>query len=218
MPEAPLKSLKLLGICGSPVKEGNAWQLLEEAMRAADGEPGVTCEVLTLAGRKLSDCRQCNWCFKKQFGELRCVQEDDIAELYGKMEAADGIIMASPVYFGRLSGYLATLIDRMRPYVHGNVSRGLLRNKVGAAMAVSWFRAGGGEMTIATIYQFFFAVNMVIASPEVGLTGTMAYSSLAGLGGREGDDRLLVAKDVFGMASARSTGARVIELARLMNP
>ncbi len=216
MPESE-KVIKLLGICGSPIKEGNAWALLEEAMRAAADQPDVTCEMVSLAGRKLSDCKQCNWCFKKQSGELRCVQEDDIAELYAKMEAADGIIMSTPVYFGRLSGYLATLIDRMRPYVHGNVSRGMLRNKVGAAMAVSWFRAGGGEMAIATVYQFFFAVNMVIASPDLGLTGTMAFSSLAGLGGREGDDRLLVAKDIFGMASARSTGARVIELARLIN-
>lgn len=218
MPETPPKEIKLLGVCGSPVTEGNAWQMLEEAMRAADGEAGVTCEIVTLAGRKLTDCRQCNWCFKKQTNELRCVTDDDVTELYAKMEEAHGIIMATPVYFGRLSGYLATLIDRMRPYVHGNVSRGMLRNKVGAAMAVSWFRAGGGEMAIATIYQFFFAVNMVIASPDLGLTGTMAYSSLAGLGGREGDDRLLVQKDIFGMASARSTGARVIELARLMNP
>ncbi len=217
MTAAP-KKIKLLGICGSPVKDGNAWQMLEEAMRAADGESGVECEIVTLAGREIHDCRQCNWCFKKQSGERRCVTDDDITELYAKMEAAHGIIMATPVYFGRLSGYLATLIDRMRPYVHGNISRGMLRNKVGASMAVSWFRAGGGEMAIATINQFYFAVNMVIASPDLGLTGTMAYSSLAGLGGRDGDDRLLVQKDVFGMASARSTGARVIELARLMHP
>ncbi|MHB8780006.1 MAG: flavodoxin family protein [Candidatus Geothermincolia bacterium] len=209
--------IKILGISGSPHGGGNTVALLEESLEEAR-RGGADCELVTLHGRRMEDCRQCNWCFKKQEGELRCMQDDDLAELYRKMELADGIILASPVYFGRLSGYLAVFIDRMRPYVHGNLSRGALRNKVGAALVVSWFRGGGGETAIASIHQFFFAVNMVVATPDLGLSGTWAYSSIGGIGQRAGDDRLLVLQDQFGIAGARSTGARVVELCGMLQP
>jgi len=197
-----IPEVNILGISGSPVRGGNVETLLEKALRGQEGVPGVSWEIVSLAGAGVGDCAHCNWCLRKQEGARRCAQGDGMTGVYPRVEAADVLLFATPVYFGRLSGHLAAFIDRLRPYVHGNVSAGMLRNKVGGSMAVAWFRMAGLEMALITMNQFFYAVNMVIASSEMGLQGGSAFSSLQGLGGRDGDDRLLVLRDDLGMASA----------------
>ncbi len=209
-------ALKMLGISGSPIEGGNVETLLKDAISSQQDDSGLSWEIVRLSELNIGDCRQCNWCLKKQTPDRYCGLEDDMQNLYPKIDEADIIILATPVYFGRLSGYLATMIDRLRVYIHGNISRGMLRNKVGASIVVAWFRLGGWETAIATLNQFFFSVNMVIAAPDLGLSGAAAFSSLEGAGKRLGNDRLLVLKDDLGVASARSAVARAMELSRLL--
>lgn len=208
--------VEILGVCGSPVRGGNVEALLEAALRSQEGRPGVRWETVHLAEMRVEDCIHCNWCLRRQTDERRCSREDDLTAVYPKVEACDVLILATPVYFGRLSGHLAAFIDRMRVYVHGNLTAGRLRNKVGGSLAVAWFRMAGLEMTLLTVNQFFYAVNMVVASPDLGLQGGTAFSSLEGIGRREGDDKLLVLRDQLGVASAVSTVSRAVELARLL--
>lgn len=211
-----LPEVSILGVSGSPVRDGNVSAFLEEALRSQDGRPGVSWEMVHLADLRVEDCVHCNWCLRKQDRGRRCSRGDDMEEIYPRVESCDVLILATPVYFGRLSGHLAAFIDRMRIYVHGNLTAGRLRDKVGGALAVSWFRMGGLEMTLLTVHQFFYAVNMVIASPDVGLQGGAAFSSLEGSGRREGEDRKLVLRDRLGTASAVSTVYRAVELARIL--
>jgi multimeric flavodoxin WrbA len=206
--------VKILGVCGSPVRGGNVEALLERAIQSLDGDPAVHSEIITLAGGEVGDCVHCNWCLRKQEGARRCSLDDGMTAFYPRVEAADILVFATPVYFGRLSGHMAAFIDRMRVYVHGNVSAGLLRNKVGGSIAVAWFRMAGLEMALLSMNQFFYAVNMVIASPDLGLQGGAAFSSLEGTGRREGEGRLLVLQDELGVASSASTVSRAVELAR----
>ncbi|MDY6793996.1 MAG: flavodoxin family protein [Actinomycetota bacterium] len=211
-----IPEVRMLGICASPVKEGNAQAFLERALASQDGIAGVNYEIINLAGMDIRDCIHCNFCLKKQEGERRCSIQDDLAEIYPMLEAADVLLLATPVYFGRLSGHMAAFLDRMRVYVHGNLTAGRLRDKVGGSMAVAWFRFAGLEMALLSMNQFFYAVNMVIASPELGLQGGSAFSSLEGTGRREGEDKKLVLKDDLGIASAVSTVSRAVELARVI--
>lgn len=208
--------VKILGVCGSPVRDGNVEALLARALRSQDDESGVSYEIVTLAVNEVGDCIHCNWCLRKQAGERRCAVDDGMTGLYPRVEEADVLLFTAPVYFGRLPGHLAAFIDRMRPYVHGSISAGMLRNKVGGSIAVAWFRFAGLEMALLTMNQFFYAVNMVIASPDLGLQGGSAFSSLGGTGRREGDDKLLVLQDELGVASAVSTVSRAVELTRII--
>jgi multimeric flavodoxin WrbA len=208
--------VRILGICGSPVSEGNVAILLEQALRSQDDQPGVNYRTISLGNREVGDCIHCNWCLSKQKGGRRCSLKDGMVDIYPMVEEADALILATPVYFGRLSGHLAAFIDRMRVYVHGNISAGMLRNKVGGSIAVAWFRFAGLEMALLSANQFFYAVNMVIASPDLGLQGGSAFSSLGGAGRREGDDKHLVLKDELGVAGAVSTVSRAVELSRLL--
>ena len=211
-----IPEVRVLGVCGSPVRDGNVEALLERVLRSQDGKPGVSCEMITLADGEVEDCIHCNWCLRKQEGDRRCSVDDGMTRLYPQVEAADVLLFATPVYFGRLSGHLAAFIDRLRPYVHGNISAGMLRNKVGGSIAVAWFRMAGLEMALLSMNQFFYAVNMVIASSEMGLQGGSAFSSLEGTGRREGDDKRLVLRDELGMASSISTVSRAVELSRII--
>ncbi len=211
-----IPEVRILGVCGSPVRGGNVEALLERVLYSQDGQPGVSFKMATLADGGVGDCIHCNWCLRKQEGSRRCSVDDGMTALYPLVEEADVLLFATPVYFGRLSGHIAAFIDRLRVYVHGNVSAGMLRNKVGGSMAVAWFRMAGLEMALITMNQFFYAVNMVIASSEMGLQGGSAFSSLQGMGGRDGDDRLLVLRDELGTASAVSTLSRAVELARII--
>jgi multimeric flavodoxin WrbA len=91
-----------------------------------------------------------------------------------------------------------------------------MRNKVGGSLAVAWFRNAGVEQTLMSINTAFHVLGMVVATPDLGVHGAAAFSSLDGSGRRDGNDRLLVKRDEIGMASARSLAYRVGELASLL--
>ena len=137
-------------------------------------------------------------------------------KVYPALLEANGLIIATPVHFGRLSGATAAFIDRLRVFVHGNMTRGAMRNKVGGALAVAWFRNAGLEPALISITAAFHSLGMVVATPDLGVWGGGAFSSLEGTGRTREGQKVLVTEDELGMASARSTAARVAELVALM--
>ncbi len=208
--------MKIVAVNGSLVPGGNVEALLEHALEEYAGDPRFEVARFSLSGMKVGPCRQCNWCLKKQVPGRYCGQDDDMALIYPELMEAAGVLVASPVHFGRLSGTTADFLDRLRVFVHGNLTHGAMRNKVGGALAVAWFRNAGAEQTLMTINAAFQALTMVVASPDLGIHGAAAFSSLEGRGARDGRDRLLVKRDEIGMAAARSVAYRVGELAALL--
>ncbi len=208
--------MKVVAVSGSLVSGGNVEALLDYALEEYADKPEVEIARFNLSEMDIGPCRHCNWCMKKQEPGRYCGTNDDMNEIYPVLMEADGVIIASPVHFLRLSGTTANFIDRLRLFVHGNLTRGAMRNKVGGALAVSWFRSAGVELTLVTLNNAFQVLTMVIATPDLGILGGGAFSSLEGAGGIIKGERLLVTEDGFGMASARSVAYRVWELARLM--
>lgn len=207
----------VLGVCGSPVKGGNTETYLEKALAAA-AESGARTELLVLAGRNINECRHCNFCVRKQQEGVFCAQKDDMTGLYPKVLAADALLVATPAYFGRLSGLTAIFIDRLRAFVFGNVYGGKMRNKVAGALAVAWRRTSGIETTLLSLDYAFLAMEMILASVhhEGVLYGAGAFSSLEGTGAFDRADKKLVLRDETGLQSARALGRRAVELARLI--
>jgi len=208
--------LKIVAVSGSLVPEGNVDALLDHALEELEGKPAFEVRRFSLGRMEINPCRQCNWCLKKQEPGRYCSQDDGMSEIYPELMEAAGLIIASPVHFGRLSGTTADFIDRLRVFVHGNITRGAMRNKVGGSLAVAWFRNAGIEQTLITLNTAFQVLSMVIAAPDLGVHGAGAFSSLEGSGATGDGDRHLVRQDAIGMASARSVAYRVGELATLM--
>lgn len=99
--------MKAIGIVGSPRENGNTEILTKHTLKAI-AEEGLDTELIRLAGL---DIRPCNACMVCQ-NEERCPIDDDLFPLYTKMKEAEGIILASPVYFGSATALLKALMDR----------------------------------------------------------------------------------------------------------
>lgn len=211
--------INILGICGSPIKGGNTEAFLKEALKAAKSSGDVKTELIPLAGKDIRDCRHCNWCVTKQEEGKFCAQNDDMAEIFPRILKADALLLATPVYIGRLSGYLACFTDRLRVFTHGKVYRGKLRNKVGGALAVGWQRGGGIETATFSIVLAFLTLEMIPVAPDFGLGspfGATGLSSQGGTGKFDRTDKLGVLKDEFGIRGAHSLGKRVTEVTKLL--
>jgi multimeric flavodoxin WrbA len=99
---------KVLILMGSPRKGGNTDHLCDEFIRGAR-EAAHDTEKIYLKDRKIGYCLGCFAC---QHNGGKCVQNDDMNEVYEKMKAADVIVLASPVYFYSWSAQIKTVIDR----------------------------------------------------------------------------------------------------------
>lgn len=211
------KKIKILGICGSHVKGGNTEHFLRETLKAMDNEENVLTEIYNLSGKQFSGCIHCNWCISKQKKNKYCALNDDLEEVFPKIVEADGLLLATPVYLGRLTGLLASFMDRMRVFAEGSHYRGSLKNKVGGALAVAWFRHGGIESALISILYGFLLMQMIPASvPGVGaLYGAGAVSSIRGEGAFDAQKRLAVLEDELGLKGGKAILKRMIELIRL---
>lgn len=113
--------MRILALNGSFRKNGNTSHvltLLEQelhSLAATSGEP-FEFETIHLGHQELGLCRGCRVCFDR--GEEFCPHKDDLAAIKAKVLAAEGIISASPVYVGDVSGIMKNWIDRMAHVCH----------------------------------------------------------------------------------------------------
>ena len=101
-------SKKVLIVSGSPRKGGNSDLLCDEFMRGAS-DAGNQVEKVFLRSKKVAPCNACYYC-RQSGGE--CAIRDDMGEILDKMQAADVIVMASPVYFYSIDAQMKAVIDR----------------------------------------------------------------------------------------------------------
>ncbi|MGE5254576.1 MAG: flavodoxin family protein [Planctomycetaceae bacterium] len=203
--------IRILGIAGSPVREGNTEVLLKEALGALASDPEIETRVLNLSGLEIAGCQHCNWCIKNQTPEKFCSLEDGMKEIYPALLRADAIILATPVHIGRMSGLMANMIDRMRVFVYGNVHRGRLTDKVGAALVIGFLRHGGLEMTLSILNTTFAAFGMI----SVG-RGGMVLTSLEGRGKVTKGIRHMALEDGLGVLTSKGAVLRAAELAKII--
>ncbi len=144
----------VLGICASP-RKGATHYVLNYALSELR-DRGYTTELFHVMGKKINFCIHCDNCIRT--GGV-CVFKDDLLELYEKMERADGIIMATPVYNGGCSAQLKAILDRTRAPLVRDIK--LFANKVGMAIAVGGDRVGGQELAIQQIITFYI-INHIL--------------------------------------------------------
>lgn len=99
--------MKVIGICGSPRKEGNTEYFTKVVLKVLEKE-NIETEFISLRNKEISECTGCYACVKQK----QCAIEDDFQEIFKKMTMADGIILSSPVYHGSITPKLKCLLDR----------------------------------------------------------------------------------------------------------
>lgn len=146
--------MKVLAINGSPRVGGNTALALEE-MKQIFQEEQIECEVVQIGQMNIRGCIACNRC-----GETGvCVFDDIVNDLAKKFEEADGLIIASPVYYASANATLIACLDRLF------YSTGFDKTmKVGASVVCA--RRGGCSSTFDELNKFFTISNMPIASSQ----------------------------------------------------
>ena len=139
--------MKVLGIAGSPRRGGNTDTLLARFLEGAASQ-GAEVKTLRVCDLKIRGCLHCDACLEK--GECRV--QDDMQMVYREMEAADRIVIASPLQFMSVPSELKALIDRCqalwaRKYVLKVPPLGDKRERKGFLISV------GGRRTIPNLFD-----------------------------------------------------------------
>ena len=100
---------KILVVIGRPCRNGNSATLAKEAAAGAK-EAGAKVETIFLQGMNIQPCTACDACRRKL--KKDCILKDDMRALYPKMKAADGIVIASPIYWFTVSAQTKLFMDR----------------------------------------------------------------------------------------------------------
>lgn len=203
--------IHLLGISGSPVRDGNTDALLKEAIQFATADPEVQSVSLYLSQLQISGCQHCNWCIKHQTPGKFCHISDGMEGIYPALLQADLLLLATPVHIGRISGLLANMLDRLRPFVYGNLYRSKLKDKVGVSIALAFLRHGGLETTLQILNNTFALFQMI----SIG-RGGLVLSSLAGQGKVTKGVRYMALQDEYGLSSVKEVVQRGVEIAKII--
>lgn len=113
--------MKVLGIAASPRRKGNSELLLDKVLEGASSS-GAKTEKIVLNRLAIRPCQGCGRCRKNGL----CYIKDDMQPIYKKLQDADALVVASPVYFGSITAQLKIIIDRCQSVW---VKNPLLKNK-----------------------------------------------------------------------------------------
>ena len=148
------RKLKVLMLNGSPRKNGNIALAFREMEQVFD-ECSVEYENILLGRMDIRGCIACESCRKTK----KCVFDDIVNKLAEKFEAADGLVIGSPVYFGSANGTLMSALQRL--FYSTSFDKSL---KVGASVVSA--RRSGCTATFDELNKFFTLANMPVATSQ----------------------------------------------------
>ena len=179
--------MKVLIINGSPRLNGNSSRLKDELISIFEKEE-IETDLYEIGSKDIRGCMACGYCY--QHGE--CVFKDDVNDLAKRFEAADGLIVISPVYYGSANGSVISLLDRL--FYSSHIDK---RFKVGAAFAIA--RRAGTTATFDELNKYFTISQMPVASGRYWNNG---------FGRTEGQ----IEKDEEGLQNARVVARNMVFL------
>jgi len=136
----------IIAIMGSPRKNGNTHLLLSKILEGVQ-EVGGSGEMIFLIDKKINDCDGCHSCWKGN----HCSKNDDMNDLYLKINKSDVIIFGTPVYWYGPTALMKAFIDRF-VYYNCPENRKLLEGK--SAIIVIPFEEEKKETALPLVQMF----------------------------------------------------------------
>ena len=189
--------MKVLGLAGSPRRNGNTDLLLAELLKGAASK-GAEVKTIYLNTMKIIGCQHCDDCFK----EGKCKFQDDMQQIYKELEEADVVVLASPVQFFGPPAPVKAMIDRCQslwakkyilkiaPLNREKIRKGFLIS-VGAMRMKEMFDA-----TIGIVKTWFHVL-------EIEYTGELLFSKT--------DDKGAILKQPEALQKAYEAGEKLAE-------
>lgn len=103
--------MKKILIVSSSLRGGSNSEILAHEAEKGAKDAGNDVEFLSLKGKDIKFCIGCLTCQQTH----KCVLKDDMADLIAKVQNADVLIFATPIYYYEMSGQLKTFLDRCNP-------------------------------------------------------------------------------------------------------
>ena len=144
--------MKVLIINASPRKDGNTTIAVAE-MEKVFKSLNVEVETVQIGNKDVRGCIACNSCGKTG----KCVFNDIVNVLAPQFEAADGLVVATPVYYASANATLIACLDRLFYSTHFDKTM-----KVGASVVCA--RRGGCSATFDELNKYFTISGMPVAS------------------------------------------------------
>jgi multimeric flavodoxin WrbA len=182
--------MKVIAINGSARSNGNTHLALKILSNHLKND-GIETEIVDLAGLKLNPCLACGKCK----GQMKCIQNDDINNIFPKLLAADAIVLGSPTYFSNVASRMAMFIERTGYVARSNNQA--FKGKIGAAIAVA--RRQGANVVYSAMHYYFGLAEMPIA--------TSSYWNI--LIGREIGE---IEKDTEGMETLKNLASNLAQM------
>ncbi len=146
--------MRVLLIDGSPRVGGNTAIALDEMVKVFN-EEGIDSEVVKIGNQDIRGCIACGNCSKTG----KCVFDDAVNEIAKKFKEADGLVVASPVYYASANATLIACLDRL--FYSSDFDKTM---KVGASVVVA--RRGGCSATFDELNKYFTISGMPVASSQ----------------------------------------------------
>jgi multimeric flavodoxin WrbA len=163
------KQITVLGIVGSPRKNGNTEQLVDELLKGAE-TAGAKKEKILLNELKITPCQGCGYCGKTG----KCKIEDDMKKINERMTDSEIFIFGTPVYFWGPTGQFKCFYDRLL----GTAKLGIINGKqvilaipLGGSERIAGYTIG--MLTDATEYLGAEIVAKIV-SPNTGAKGVIS--------------------------------------------
>ena len=165
---------KVLLLNGSPRANGCTATALREMIPVFEAN-GIETELVHIGNKDIRGCVACNTCMKNK----KCVFDDLVNETAPKFEAADGLVVGSPVYYASPNGTVLSFLDRLFYSTHFSKHM-----KVGAAVVSA--RRGGNTASFDVLNKYFSISGMPVASSTYwnqvhGFTAEDVQKDLEGL-------------------------------------
>jgi multimeric flavodoxin WrbA len=181
--------MRIVGINGSPRKNGNTQVLLKVAMESSKI---VDMKLIHLVDYKILPCDGCGACWKTK----KCTINDDLEKVLSELLSSDAIILGSPVYYGSVSAQMKAFIDRSGELLG---ARGYpLKGNIGGALSVA--RRWGHITTWTALLLYLFDMRLIVPGAGWGAATAMEPNQ--------------VTKDEEGIERARELGETIGKLCR----
>ncbi len=203
-----MPDIKILGISGTPVKDGNCDTMVKEALKAAEGLSDsklgkVETEFITLADKEIAMCRHCQWCIENR---QPCKIKDDVHMIFDRIDKNHALLIGAPTWFNTIAPPLLIMLSRARYY---GFFTHMFRNKVVAALTTG-FLGFGLQHTLDTLREMTGMSYMIPVAEAQPVASTRAF------GQRPAYFEHGVLDDTWGMMQVRTAGIRVVEITRMI--
>jgi len=144
--------MKVLLLNGSPHADGVNFAALREMVNVFE-EKGIDAEIVQVGNQAVRGCMACGYCYSN----AKCVFDDVVNDIAKKFEEADGLVVASPVYYASANATLIAVLDRL--FYSTRFDKTM---KVGASVVTC--RRGGASATFDELNKYFTISGMPVVS------------------------------------------------------